>query len=322
VKNYLRVVKPVLGRVAALLSAGRCGESRMWELLCSTAEFTAVVDAAAVQQGHERSIDAVLTAPLLEALKSARTMVTHGTKYKRLFRQLLSLVAGRRSDGKRGVSKKELVKQLDSTGLSVTKHQIDEARKHAARSFAGYPDRRGKDGIRLYESEYGTDGRWVLLGGSPSAVPAPPSGWRVLLTVPEVVDAESLAALVQERGGGSGSAIVMFKWEAPHDWHASCLSGYRKPKGKGKKGKAAAGTAPWVNGYVQIRSMTVEEGAKEVDLRKQEYGTKWLLAERVGSGSSSSSSGSSGGGGGRSNRSSSGGGGGGRAGRAARRGEQ
>jgi hypothetical protein len=109
VKNYLRVVKPVLGRVAALLSAGRCGESRMWELLCSTAEFTAVVDA--VQQGHERSIDAVLTEPLLEALKSARTMVTHGTKYKRLFRQLLSLVAGRRSDGKRGVSKKELVKR-------------------------------------------------------------------------------------------------------------------------------------------------------------------------------------------------------------------
>jgi len=155
----------------------------------------------------------------------------------------------------------------------------------------------GKNGIRLYESEYGTDDRWVLLGGSPSAVPAPPSGWRVLLTVPEVVDAESLAALVKERGGDSGSAIVMFKWEAPHDWHASYLSGYRKPKGKGKKGKAAAGTVPWVNGYVQIRSMTVEEDAKEVDLRKQEYGTKWLLAERVGSDSSSSSSGSSSGGG-------------------------
>ena len=145
VLNYLHVAKQVLAKVGGLLSAGRCDADQMWQLLCTRHEFSFLQLTGADHLAGGGALDDVLTAPLLQALKNAQSMhqQDHGVKYKRLFRQLLSLVCAPPSpgcgagEGDRRLSIRKLQEALGEKGLHVTTHQVSEARKHAGQTFAG-----------------------------------------------------------------------------------------------------------------------------------------------------------------------------------------
>ena len=73
--------------------------------------------------------------PLLTAINNAYTMQEHGTQYKRLLRQLISLLA----DPSSGLARGKVHAMITGSGTDVTFAAIKQARKSARDNGAGMP---------------------------------------------------------------------------------------------------------------------------------------------------------------------------------------
>ena len=138
--------------------------------------------------------------------------------------------------------------------------------------------------MKLFLSEYGVNKRWALWEWKPptdsgSLVPnvplaTAPIGWEIDTDVPAVVDQAYLKALHRPISGRieEHSRRVMFRFDAPVDWHVSEVWQVKK------KGRLPGVNHQCENGYVKLRFLS--DGKEQwAELLQSEYGLQqsWLV---------------------------------------------
>jgi hypothetical protein len=138
--------------------------------------------------------------------------------------------------------------------------------------------------MKLNLSEYGVNRRWalwewkpptdsgLLIGNVPLATA--PEGWEIDADAPAVVDQAYLKALHRPISGRieRDSRRVMFRFDAPVDWHVSEVWEVKK------RGKLPGVNHTCENGYVKLRFLS--DGKEQwAELLQSEYGLQqsWLV---------------------------------------------
>ena len=138
--------------------------------------------------------------------------------------------------------------------------------------------------MKLYLSEYGVNKRWVLWEWKPPTdsgcstvdvpIATPPQGWEILTDAPQEVDQACLRALFRPVAGKieARSRRVMFRFDAPVDWHVGEVWDVKRGKIPGVSNHLCE------HGYVKLRFLS--DGKEQwAELLQCEYGLQgsWLV---------------------------------------------